>query len=58
MELVTTRAQEDPRIYVLEAHLERDELLAMFGCYGEFLSLHRSEGFGRVMLKRCNSAWM
>jgi glycosyltransferase involved in cell wall biosynthesis len=41
------RAQEDPRIHVLEANLERDELLAMIGCCDAFLSLHRSEGFGR-----------
>ena len=43
------RAQEDPRIHLLEANLERDELLAMFGCCDVFLSLHRSEGFGRGM---------
>ena len=41
------RAQEDQRIHVLEAHLERGALLAMFGCCDAFLSLHRSEGFGR-----------
>ena len=41
------RAQEDPRIHLLEANLERDELLAIFGCSDVFLSLHRSEGFGR-----------
>ena len=33
----------------MEAHLERDELLAIFGCCDAFLSLHRSEGFGRGM---------
>ncbi|MDC3056646.1 glycosyltransferase [bacterium] len=43
------RAQEDPRIHVLEANLERDALIAMFGCCDVFLSLHRSEGFGRGM---------
>ena len=43
------RAKEDPRIHVLQAHLERDSLLAMFGCCDVFLSLHRSEGFGRGM---------
>ena len=43
------RAQEDTRIHLLEANLERDELLAMFGCCDVFLSLHRSEGFGRGM---------
>jgi len=43
------RAQEDSRIHLLDANLERDELLAMFGCCDAFLSLHRSEGFGRGM---------
>ena len=43
------RAQEDPRIHVIKEHLERDALLAMFGCCDAFLSLHRSEGFGRGM---------
>ena len=43
------RAQEDPRIHLLEAHLDRDALLTMFGCCDAFLSLHRSEGFGRGM---------
>lgn len=41
------RAQEDPRINLLEANLKKDELLAMYGCCDVFLSLHRSEGFGR-----------
>ena len=43
------RSKEDPRIHVIEDHLERDALLAMFGCCDAFLSLHRSEGFGRGM---------
>lgn len=43
------RALEDPRIHVLEANLERNDLLAMIGCCDAFLSLHRSEGFGRGM---------
>ena len=29
--------------------LEREELLALYGCCDVFLSLHRSEGFGRGM---------
>lgn len=48
-EWLQLRAYEDSRIQLLEAHLERDELLAMFGCCDVFLSLHRSEGFGRGM---------
>ena len=41
------RAAEDPRIHLVAASLERDELLALYGCCDVFLSLHRSEGFGR-----------
>jgi hypothetical protein len=43
------RAAEDPRIHLIAANLERDELLALYGCCDVFLSLHRSEGFGRGM---------
>jgi hypothetical protein len=43
------RAAEDPRIHLIAANLERDELLYLYGCCDAFLSLHRSEGFGRGM---------
>jgi hypothetical protein len=43
------RAAEDPRIHLVAASLERVELLALYGCCDVFLSLHRSEGFGRGM---------
>ena len=43
------RAAEDPRIHLVVASLDRDELLALYGCCDVFLSLHRSEGFGRGM---------
>ena len=43
------RAAEDPRIHLVVANLERDDLLALYGCCDVFLSLHRSEGFGRGM---------
>ncbi|MEB3354485.1 MAG: glycosyltransferase, partial [Cyanobacteriota bacterium] len=41
------RAAEDPRIHLVVACLEREELLALYGCCDAFVSLHRSEGFGR-----------
>ena len=41
------RSNEDSRIHLIEANLDRDDLLAMYGCSDVFLSLHRSEGFGR-----------
>ena len=43
------RAAEDPRIHLVVASLDRNELLALYGCCDVFLSLHRSEGFGRGM---------
>ena len=43
------RAEEDPRIILIAESLPRDELLALYGCCDVFLSLHRSEGFGRGM---------
>ncbi len=41
------RAAEDSRIVLIAESLPRDELLALYGCCDVFLSLHRSEGFGR-----------
>ena len=43
------RAAEDLRIHLVAATHEREELLALYGCCDVFLSLHRSEGFGRGM---------
>lgn len=34
-------------MHVIEANLERNELLALYGCCDGFVSLHRSEGLGR-----------
>jgi glycosyltransferase involved in cell wall biosynthesis len=39
----------DPRIHILEANLSRPELSALYGCCDVLLSLHRAEGFGRVL---------
>jgi hypothetical protein len=41
------RAAEDPRIHLVAASLDRGDLLALYGGCDVFLSLHRSEGFGR-----------
>ena len=41
------RAAEDSRIVLIAESLPREELLALYGCCDVFLSLHRSEGFGR-----------
>jgi glycosyltransferase involved in cell wall biosynthesis len=43
------RAAEDSRIALIAESLPREELLALYGCCDVFLSLHRSEGFGRGM---------
>ena len=41
------RAAEDSRIVLIAESLPRHDLLALYGCCDVFLSLHRSEGFGR-----------
>ncbi|MEB3320081.1 MAG: glycosyltransferase [Cyanobium sp.] len=41
------RVAEDPRIHLVVGHLTRHELLRLYGCCDVFVSLHRSEGFGR-----------
>ena len=41
------RAAEDTRICLVAASLAKNELMALYGCCDVFLSLHRSEGFGR-----------
>jgi glycosyltransferase involved in cell wall biosynthesis len=48
-EWVRLRAAEDPRIHLIAQSLERSELLALYACCDVFLSLHRSEGYGRGM---------
>ena len=48
-EWVRLRAAEDPRIHLIAASIERSELLALYACCDVFLSLHRSEGYGRGM---------
>lgn len=39
----------DPRIHILEANLSRAQLSSLYGCCDVLLSLHRAEGFGRVL---------
>ena len=46
-EWLTQRAREDGRIHLIQGSLERDDLLAIYGSCDVFISLHRSEGFGR-----------
>ena len=48
-EWLKARAAEDSRIVLIAESLPRDELLSLYGCCDVFLSLHRSEGFGRGM---------
>ncbi len=48
-EWLQARASEDSRIFLIAESLPRDELLSLYGCCDVFLSLHRSEGFGRGM---------
>lgn len=48
-EWLKQRASEDKRIHLVQASLDRDELLSLYGACDVFISLHRSEGFGRGM---------
>ncbi|MCP9802604.1 glycosyltransferase [Cyanobium sp. T1G-Tous] len=41
------QAAGDPRLRVIEADMKRGDLMALMGACDVFLSLHRSEGFGR-----------
>lgn len=44
---VRRAAAEDPRIHLIEETLPRQAMLGLVDCCDAFLSLHRSEGFGR-----------
>jgi len=46
-ERLQQQAAQDPCLRVIEADLERGDLLALIGSCDVFLSLHRSEGYGR-----------
>ena len=48
-EWLQARAAEDPRIVLVADTLSRDDLLSLYACFDVFLSLHRSEGFGRCI---------
>jgi hypothetical protein len=37
----------DPRIFILNKTMDREEILGLFSACDCFVSLHRSEGFGR-----------
>jgi glycosyltransferase involved in cell wall biosynthesis len=39
-------ASADPRITIIEADLDREGILTLYGCCDVFVSLHRSEGLG------------
>ncbi len=63
-EKLQQQAALDPSLQVIEAGLSRTELLALIGSCDVFLSLHRSEGFGRGIaeagilgLQVVTSAW-
>lgn len=44
---VRQAAADDPRIHLIEETLPRQAMLGLVDCCDAFLSLHRSEGFGR-----------
>jgi len=42
-------AAQDPRVFVIDEFFSRSDMLALLDCVDVFVSLHRSEGFGRVV---------
>jgi glycosyltransferase involved in cell wall biosynthesis len=42
-------AQRDQRLHIIDAVLPREHLLGLYGSCDVLLSLHRSEGYGRVL---------
>lgn len=42
-------AAADSRLLLIDAVLERDQLLGLYGCCDVLISLHRAEGYGRVL---------
>ena len=42
-------AGQDDRIVIIDTFLSRSDMLALLNCADVFVSLHRSEGFGRVV---------
>jgi glycosyltransferase involved in cell wall biosynthesis len=46
-EKLQKKASEDPRLRLIDQDLDRQDLLELMGCCDVFLSMHRSEGFGR-----------
>jgi glycosyltransferase involved in cell wall biosynthesis len=43
------RVAADPRLLLIDGVLPRDALLGLYGCCDVLLSLHRAEGYGRVL---------
>jgi len=41
--------KQDDRILVIDGTLDRDELIQLYGCCDVLVSLHRAEGFGRIL---------
>ena len=43
------RVAENQQLQLIDAVLDRDELLGLYGCCDILISLHRAEGYGRVL---------
>ena len=48
-QVLRERIAQDQRIHLIEADLPRAELLDLLACCDVYVSLHRSEGFGRTL---------
>ena len=48
---IKKKVKDDRRIKIIEGTFARDEVLALYKCCNCFVSLHRSEGFGRGIVE-------
>lgn len=48
-EKLNETAKHDQRIQLIDASLSREEILNLYGCCDVLLSMHRAEGFGRIL---------
>jgi glycosyltransferase involved in cell wall biosynthesis len=48
-ERLQQRAVADPRLILIDGILPREELVGLYGCADVLISLHRAEGYGRVL---------
>ncbi len=53
-EILKNTIKLDKRIIIIEGNLDYDELINLYGSCDALISLHRSEGFGRIIVECIN----